>query len=248
VSETNEVKLAVDRSYLIKLADLFRKEIEGIAGLNHITIHLILPNNESICLTSSHKVVDDYVQNKYGQFDHSLIDRYSDNLPFYSWKICPLNKEAEKLNAIKKDSYGLQSGTNFVRKIGEFKIIYSVATFVKDPVMEFVILSKANQILEAGDFLYSSFHNIYEEHAKIDLPKIEVFKPFTGGIEGLIPEYKYAGFENKEHIRQLVKDRITKADRRFRLVKNDTLEEILEASDQNQEAPLREKPLLQIVK
>ena len=171
MSETNEVNLAADKACLIKLAQVFRKEIEGIAGINHITIHVILPSNQSLCLTSSYQHVDNYVENKYGQYDHSLISRYTDNLPFYSWEICPLNKEAEALNKIKKETYGLQSGMNFVRKLDNVKIIYSVATFIEDPVMQFVMLSKANQILEAGDFLYNSFHDVYQEHTQIDLPK-----------------------------------------------------------------------------
>jgi len=246
LSDTKDVKLAVDKSYLVKLAKVFRKEIEGVAGINHITIHLILPSGESLCLTSSYHQVDNYVENNYGQFDHSLIGRYTDNLPFYSWEICPLNKEAEELNRIKKESYGLMSGTNFIRKLDDIKLVYSVATFIQDPVMQYVMLSKSNQILEAGDFLYNSFHDVYEEHAQISLPKVEIFQPFTGGIEGLIPNYEYMNSDRKEDERDVIKDNLVKAERKFRLIRNPQIEELVESTPEK--TPICKKPKLHIVR
>ena len=152
------VDMAVNIGDLKRLAKVFKKEIEGIAGINHVTIHLILPTNESVCLTSSYNVLHDYVKCQYGPNDHSLIPRYYENLPLYAWDICPLNESAAKLNKIKQERYNLQSGTNFVRRLGYFTLIYSVATFIQDPVMKYVMISKANQILEAGDYLYNAFH------------------------------------------------------------------------------------------
>lgn len=246
MSDTKDVKLAVDKSHLVNLAKVFRKEIEGIAGINHITIHLILPSGESLCLTSSYQQVDNYVENQYGQYDHSLIARYTDNLPFYSWEICPLNKEAEKLNQIKKESYGLLSGTNFIRKLGDIKLVYSVATFIHDPVMQYVMLSKANQILEAGDFLYNTFHHVYEEHAQVTLPKVEVFRPFTGGIEGLIPDYEYMKPDQQKMSCDLLKDYVANSDQKFRLIRNEQIEELLESKPEA--STPNKKPHLYVVK
>ncbi len=247
-NDTNDVKLAVEKADLIKLAKVFRREIEGIAGINHITIHLILPNHESICLTSSHQQVDHYVENKYGDYDHSLISRYTDNLPFYSWEICPLNEEAKKLNQIKKDTYGLQSGMNFVRKIDDIKIIYSVATFITDPIMQFVMMSKANQILEAGDYLFNSFRDIYQGQTKFEIPKIEIFKPFTGGIEGVIPNYEYKNTDQQTEISNHIKNQIAHSNRNLQLIKNDTLEEMLDEHAKPDAKNTLKKPALCIVK
>ena len=83
------------------------------------------------------------------------------------------------LNLVKKWSRFLARYST----LGDCTIIYSVATYITDPIMRYVMMSKANLILQAGDYLFNAFHPVYENYAQVSVPTIDTFEPFTGGLD-----------------------------------------------------------------
>ncbi len=181
----DDVRLIADASALNDFKKSFHKELNGVGGIDHITLHLIHNSSTSHCLTTSRNQVQHYLENQHYLSDYSLISNYANTLPFYSWDVCASSQAAKNLNHIKKNIYGLHSGTNFIRELTDkFKLIYSVATYSQDPMKQYTLLSNINLILEAGDFLYNTFCHFYEDCTKDNLPKLS-FEPFRGGSREL---------------------------------------------------------------
>ena len=85
----------------------------------------------------------------------------------------------------KKQQYNFNSGMNLIRELGDYNLIYSIASFDPNPDLHFKMVTQINLILEAGDFLFNMFHDYFSQKSNINLPKIEKFTPYLFGLDSL---------------------------------------------------------------
>ena len=66
-----------------------------------------------------------------------------------------------------------------LEKVGDYTLLYCVATKKEDPIMKTIFVNHANSILQLGDYCYNELVKEFEEHIiDVSLPKIATFKPF----------------------------------------------------------------------
>ncbi len=157
---------------------IFFKHIFNLVRIKHFAITLVTPEDRYYLISSSKDFTTQFKNQNYHRYDNTLCPMMYENLDFYSWSNGFCNEKQKEIKNL-KTSYHLYNGTVFVRKLeGNFKLLYSVATSVPDPIMKTLFVNKANEILRAGDLAFDSFYSFFEEKSNCKLPRLERFQPF----------------------------------------------------------------------
>ncbi len=157
---------------------LFKSDIENFLQISHFSIILITEDRQAYITSASQEFSNSFFKYGYHRYDNTLCPLMYENLDFYTWAEGYMKINQKQICAIKKE-YRLNNGTVFVRRIGEYVLLYCVATIKEDPIMKTIFVNHANSILQLGDYCYNELIIDFNEHFNgIALPKIQTFKPF----------------------------------------------------------------------
>ena len=159
---------------------LFKSAFDQLLTISHFSVILITPEKNAYIVSARKDFSDYYKEKGYHKFDNTMYPLMYEKMDFYTWADGFVTDYQDEIKAAKK-KFRLHNGTVFVRKIGDYRLLYCVATDHPD------------ELLERGDFIYNELRSQFEEHAEgILVPKIMTFSPF---LDREIP--CLATFENK---------------------------------------------------
>ncbi|WP_119344554.1 hypothetical protein [Facilibium subflavum] len=175
----------ISEAYEFQVCAFFNKWIKSYYHIDHFAILIVLPDDNILHVSTNSLLVKHYNQMNFIQHDYAMNPAMYKNWPYYPWD-CSDDIITSKAVSFRKNQWGLNAGTNFVRKIktdqGEFFIIYAVATHRNGELAKYHFTCNANAIFEIGDFSYNNLRHIFQENTFYNLPKIETFKFFSAGI------------------------------------------------------------------
>ncbi len=168
--------LTESRLPLIK--KLFESDIENFLEISHFSVIVISPDKKAYIASASREFSNSYSKNGFHKYDNTMCPLMYENLDFYTWAEGYIKAHQKEISDIKRE-FGLNNGTVFVRRIGEYTLLYCVATVKEDPIMKTIFVNNANSILQIGDYCYNELiRDLGEQLDGLTLPKIRVFKPF----------------------------------------------------------------------
>lgn len=192
----------VTESKIPLIKKLFKNDIKNFFEISHFSLILITSDKRAYIASASREFSDNYSENGFHKFDNTMCPLMYDNLDFYSWAEGYISVYQKEISAIKKE-FGLNNGTVFVRRLGEYTLLYCVATKKHDPIMKTIFVNHANSILQLGDYCYNQLINDFAEHSEgLVLPKIEVFKPFLDSEIPCLMSYENS---QKKEINKVIK-------------------------------------------
>lgn len=158
--------------------NLFKSDIENFLQISHFSIILITPEKNAYIVSTSRSFSDAYKAQGLHKFDNTMCHLMYENLDFYTWAEGYIKINQQEISSVKQ-SYGLNNGTVFVRRLGSSTLLYCVATKKCDPIMKTIFVNNANAILQMGDYTYNELQENFEEFMERAAPKkIETFAPF----------------------------------------------------------------------
>ncbi len=200
---------------------LFKSDIENFLEISHFSLIVITADKKAYIASASREFSDSYSENGLHKFDNTMCPLMYENLDFYTWAEGYMKLHQKEIGAAKKE-FGLNNGTVFVRRIGEYTLLYCVATKKEDPIMKTIFVNHANSILQLGDYCYNELTNDFEEHSDgLDLPKIEIFKPFLDREIPCLTSYETS--RKKEIIKVIEGNKIKNVNKSLRLIVNNTI-------------------------
>ena len=197
---------------------LFKSDIENFLEISHFSLIVITADKKAYIASASREFSDSYSENGFHKFDNTMCPLMYENLDFYTWAEGYIKLHQKEISAVKK-KFRLNNGTVFVRRVGEYTLLYCVASKKEDPIMKTIFVNHANSILQLGDYCYNELKNDFEEHSDVlVLPKIEIFKPFLDREIPCLTSYEAT---RKKKIIKVIEG--NKINRNLKLIVNNTM-------------------------
>lgn len=170
--------------YEKEIMHFFKSNMQSLYGIDCFALLVILPNNEMIHLSTEPQFTKIYERYNYGFIDQPTAKEIYTTFSFYPLQLPNMNPYQAIIHEIRENTFNINCGTNFVREVNtksdRFYLIYCVASNNKNPYSYLEFASRANEIMAAGDFAYTSLLPIFQEQClDYTLPKLEGEKILT---------------------------------------------------------------------
>lgn len=180
----------------LNLSFLFRKQIWNVFcdvmhlnNIDYISINIIDPGGEIIFFTSNPSFEYNFYCNTLCKYDKCLSPEFYKNKAFYSWEEAFDQKHASDLLLEKLEKYKFKFGCCFVRKLGDFYVIYSFASKATSNSHYEYYLKNANDMLRIGDICYQSLRSLYEKATyNKKTPAIPYFVSFSEQVTDIFEQ------------------------------------------------------------
>jgi hypothetical protein len=154
----------------------------GYLGLTHFSLDLVRPDGEMLFFSGTPSHGYDVCVRGFGGYDSTIAPESYQNHSFYWWDQVQHTRFGREINFIKKVRHHFECGFMLVRYWDGFYLIYSFASDHSGPDYQNSILEARDQLLQAGDHVYTLLRDIYSEYAGAFVPPlIHTFYPFIDG-------------------------------------------------------------------
>ena len=160
------------------IKQIYNNEIKDFLEISHFSVIIISPDKNAYIASPSKEFSANFSEHGLHKYDNTMCPLMYENLDFYTWAEGYIKVRQKEIREVKR-MHGLNNGTVFVRRIGDYTLLNCVATKKEDPIMKTLFINNANKILKLGDYYYNEIiHEIENNRENLILPKIEIFKPF----------------------------------------------------------------------